>query len=98
VAARAVLVARGARGAARRPDRPTAALADLTRLDPGARRFLLVDAGRAVGAAVIRDPWLRGPYIELMALFAEAQGRGLGGAFVDWDRRAPGAPAPRRPP
>lgn len=56
----------------------------LTRPDPGARRFVLVDAGQAVGAAVIRDPWLRGPYIELLALFAEAQGRGLGGAFVDW--------------
>jgi ribosomal protein S18 acetylase RimI-like enzyme len=52
--------------------------------ETGARRRLFVEAGQAVGAAVIRHPWLRGPYIELLALFPEAQGQGHGGAFIAW--------------
>ncbi len=54
------------------------------RREPGARRLVLLEADQVVGAAVIRYPWLRGPYVELLALFPEAQGRGHGGAFIEW--------------
>ena len=36
------------------------------------------------GAMTVRWPWLHGPYLELLAVLPEAQGRGLGGALLGW--------------
>ncbi len=41
------------------------------------------DDGRA-GILAVRSPWLRGPYVELLAIFPAHQGHGLGQAVMDW--------------
>lgn len=56
----------------------------LTRPDPGLHRFQLTRAGGVAGLVCVRYPWLRGPYIELIALFPGHQGAGLGGAIIAW--------------
>lgn len=47
-------------------------------------RFALRREGRPVGCLVIRNPFMRGPYVELVAVFPEAQRRGLLGRVIDW--------------
>jgi ribosomal protein S18 acetylase RimI-like enzyme len=44
--------------------------------------YLIKSAEETLGLAVIRYPWLRGAYIELLAVFPECQGRGLGSAAL----------------
>ena len=36
------------------------------------------------GILAVRHPWLRGPYIEVLAIFPDHQGHGLGKVVVDW--------------
>ncbi|OAN52260.1 hypothetical protein A6A04_00775 [Paramagnetospirillum marisnigri] len=57
----------------------------LARDDAALARFAVErgEDGRA-GLLAVRWPWLRGAYIELLAVFPAHQGRGLGGAVVDW--------------
>ncbi len=55
----------------------------LGREDPALRR-LVIETGHAVGLLTLRSPWLRGPYVELLAVLPEAQGQGLGKAAVGW--------------
>ena len=55
--------------------------------EPGAPRFAFFVDGRVVGAAVIRAAWLRGPYLQFLALLPKAQGRGVGAAFMDFVER-----------
>jgi GNAT superfamily N-acetyltransferase len=50
----------------------------------GAARYLVEIAGRPAGALSIRSPWLRGPYLELLALLPAAQGRGIGARILAW--------------
>lgn len=53
--------------------------------DDGALTRVVVERdGRPVAALALRRPWLRGPYIELLAVLPAAQGRGLGRALVEW--------------
>lgn len=52
--------------------------------EPGAPRLSLSIDGSIIGAAVIRTAWLRGPYLQFLALLPQAQGRGVGSAFVSW--------------
>lgn len=47
-------------------------------------RFALRLDGRPVGYLALRHPFMRGPYIETIALFPEAQGKGLARRIVDW--------------
>jgi ribosomal protein S18 acetylase RimI-like enzyme len=48
--------------------------------------------GAVAGAAVVRPGWLRGPYLQFLAVVPEAQGRGIGGALLAWmEREARGA-------
>jgi ribosomal protein S18 acetylase RimI-like enzyme len=56
----------------------------LTRPDPAARRFAIRANGTLAGAISVRDPWLRGPYLELLGLLTHAQGQGAGRAAMDW--------------
>jgi ribosomal protein S18 acetylase RimI-like enzyme len=50
--------------------------------EAGAPRLAFVMDGRIVGAAIIRAAWLRGPYLQFLALLPEAQGRSIGAAFL----------------
>jgi GNAT superfamily N-acetyltransferase len=52
--------------------------------DGGVRRYVIEVSGVTAGAAAVRYPWLRGPYLELMALLPERQDKGIGAAFLTW--------------
>jgi diamine N-acetyltransferase len=54
----------------------------LTRDDPALARLGLERDGRLAGVLALRWPWLRGPSVELMAIFPGHQGVGLGRAVV----------------
>lgn len=56
----------------------------LARRDPGLTRRAVVAGGEVVGAACVRYPWLRGPYLELLAVLPAHQGRGLGTEILAW--------------
>jgi ribosomal protein S18 acetylase RimI-like enzyme len=48
------------------------------------RVFVLERRDRVAGAAIVRYPWLRGPYLELLAIFPDDQRVGLGAAVLQW--------------
>jgi len=56
----------------------------LERDDPALRRLVIERDGRPAGLLALRAPWLRGPYIEMLAVPPEGQGTGLGRAMVEW--------------
>jgi len=63
----------------------------LSSFEPGAPRLRLSVGGTTAGAAVIRPGWLRGPYMQFLALVPGMQGRGLGSAllsFIESEARA----------
>ncbi|MGC8492882.1 MAG: GNAT family N-acetyltransferase [Syntrophobacteraceae bacterium] len=48
-----------------------------------ARNVVLI-SGEVAGVVSLRNPWLFGPLIELLALFEGFRGRGIGRSIVDW--------------
>ena len=56
----------------------------LNRPDPALQRHAIMADGHLAGAIALRSPWLRGPYLELLAVFPAAQGRGLGKRALNW--------------
>lgn len=60
----------------------------LDRRDPSLHRFVLDRGGTAEGVLALRWPWLRGPFIELLAVAPALQGAGLGRAVVAWAAEA----------
>lgn len=52
--------------------------------DASTRRYAIHSDGNIAGVASIRHPWLKGPYIELLAVFPDFQHKGLGTAFLDF--------------
>jgi diamine N-acetyltransferase len=52
--------------------------------EPGAPRFLLRRDGEIVGGIVVRLNWMRGPYIQFLAVLPRYQCRGVGSAAVTW--------------
>ena len=56
----------------------------LGREDAALTRMVIELDGRPAAALALRRPWLRGPYVELLAVLPAAQGRGLGRALVEW--------------
>jgi ribosomal protein S18 acetylase RimI-like enzyme len=52
--------------------------------EPGAQRLALVHDSETVGAAVVRPGWLRGPYLQFLAVVPGAQGLGIGSALLAW--------------
>jgi len=51
---------------------------------PALARYRVDAEGALAGVITVRWPWLHGPYLELLAVLPEAQGRGLGGALLAW--------------
>ncbi len=51
---------------------------------PEVTRYLAMRGGDPQGLVVVRYPWLRGAYIELFAVLPAAQGRGVGGAALEF--------------
>ncbi len=62
----------------------TALAGYLSRHEPGGNRFAIHAEGALAGAVSIREPWLRGPYLEFLGLLPQAQGRGIGAAVMRW--------------
>lgn len=54
----------------------------LTRPDPALNRNIVWIEGQRVGVVALRHPWLRGPYLELLAI--TLPGRGLGSQVIRW--------------
>ena len=54
----------------------------------GASRYLVEAGGGEAGAVSIRHPWLKGPYLELLALLPPFQRRGIGAGIVSWFEQA----------
>jgi len=64
---------------------PTSGLAGyLDRDDPALHRFALVTGEALAGVLALRLPWLRGPFIEMMAVLPSYQGLGIGTAAITW--------------
>ncbi|MFZ1537901.1 MAG: GNAT family N-acetyltransferase [Chromatiaceae bacterium] len=51
---------------------------------PEVTRYLAMRSGEPQGLVVVRYPWLRGAYIDLFAVLPAAQGRGIGGAALEF--------------
>lgn len=61
-----------------------------TRTDPALFRFLVIYNGETAGAISVRNPWLKGPYLELLGLSPHLQGIGIGRQVMAWfEREAP---------
>lgn len=60
----------------------------LAREDAALSRWAIGTGDTVAGVVAVRFPWLRGPYVELLAVFPEAQGLGLGAAVLGWLQRA----------
>lgn len=52
--------------------------------DPAKRCYALTREGALAGALVLRYPWLKGPYVEFLAILPPFQGEGLGRAMLTW--------------
>jgi GNAT superfamily N-acetyltransferase len=52
--------------------------------DGGVSRYLIEADGHAAGVVSVRYPWLKGPYLELLALLPDFQRRGIGGDVLAW--------------
>ena len=52
--------------------------------EPGTCRRAICRGSILIGAVCIRHPWLRGPYLELLAVLPGHQGAGIGAAILDW--------------
>jgi ribosomal protein S18 acetylase RimI-like enzyme len=56
----------------------------LTREDTALRRYVISNAENIIGVICVRHPWLRGPYIELLGLFPNQRGKGIGKQVLFW--------------
>ncbi len=52
--------------------------------DGGVSRYLIEIGGKQAGAVSVRYPWLKGPYLELLAILPAYQGGGIGSAIIGW--------------
>jgi diamine N-acetyltransferase len=56
----------------------------LMRDDPALHRYALEYSGDLAGLFCVRHPWLFGPHLELLAIFPDYQGHGIGRDILDW--------------
>lgn len=56
----------------------------LLNTDPSLFRYKIINDGQLSGIICIRYPWLRGPYVELLGIFAKFQNQGIGGKVINW--------------
>jgi ribosomal protein S18 acetylase RimI-like enzyme len=56
----------------------------LTRDDANLLRMVYEQAGQPVGLLCLRSPWLRGPYVEMLAVVPDKQSQGIGSALLAW--------------
>jgi diamine N-acetyltransferase len=56
----------------------------LTAQDPALSRQAVRIGGETAGVIAIRKPWLRGPYLQLLALLPPFQGQGVGAMLLDY--------------
>lgn len=56
----------------------------LLRADPALKRFSVRVDERISGVLSVRHPWLFGPFVELIALFGDHRGKGLGRRLIGW--------------
>jgi diamine N-acetyltransferase len=56
----------------------------LKRPDPSLHAYGVWGDYGLTGVLAVRSPWLRGPYLELLAIFPEAQRQGLGAQALGW--------------
>ena len=59
----------------------------LSRADPALHRYSILIEGKLAGVVAIRSPWLRGPYLELLAVLPGFQRRGIGRHVLEWMER-----------
>jgi diamine N-acetyltransferase len=52
--------------------------------DEGVSRYLVSLGGSEGGVVSVRYPWLKGPYLELLALLPQAQNQGIGSSIIAW--------------
>jgi GNAT superfamily N-acetyltransferase len=64
--------------------RADALAAHLSRPDSSFHRLTVRSSGHPAGLLALRYPWLRGVYLELLALFPPYQGLGLGREIMAW--------------
>jgi diamine N-acetyltransferase len=55
--------------------------------DPSALRYVVKIGEQESGVVSVRSPWLKGPYLELLALLPPAQGQGIGARIMAWLER-----------
>ena len=56
----------------------------LMRDDISLSKYCVSADGNLVGVICVRHPWLRGPYIELLGIFPNARGKGIGMQLIGW--------------
>lgn len=65
-------------------------LSHFKRDDPALFRFSIHFGEEIVGAISIREPWLKGPYLELLGILPAVQRLGIGSELMNWfDTQAP---------
>ena len=55
--------------------------------DRDVSRYWVSLGGSEAGVVSVRYPWLKGPYLELLALLPQAQGQGVGSSILAWLER-----------
>lgn len=50
----------------------------------GASRYVVSVDDQEAGVVSVRHPWLKGPYLELLALLPRAQDQGIGSSIMAW--------------
>ena len=64
--------------------KPEALTAYLATLEKSAPRYAIMAGNDVAGAVGLRLNWLRGPYVQFLAVLPEYQKRKLGSAFLAW--------------
>lgn len=65
----------------------------MTNTDPALNRFGVALGREIVGAVSIRNPWLKGPYLELLGLLPLVHRQGFGRLIMEWFEREAGEKA-----